>query len=155
MPTVDSTNSYVTESEATTYFGERLYAIAWTRADEADQRRALLMARRLLDLHMTWRGSPVSADQPLAWPRAGIPGIGADAVPEPVKVAQMELALVLLGTDLTALPGTAGFKSIQVDAIKLDMAAEDRNKIIPPTVLSLLVGLGSLKGEPGAFSLTR
>lgn len=155
MPTVDSTNSYVPEAEAAGYFAERLYASAWTGAATEDQQKALLMARRLLDLHMTWRGYPASDGQALSWPRVGILGVDGNVIPEPVKVAQMELALVLLGTDLTALPDTAGFKSIQVDTIKLDVDAWDRIKVIPPTVLSLLSHLGSLKSEQNTFSVTR
>ena len=155
MPTVDSTNSYVTEAEAATYFGERLYATTWTGASEADQQKALLMARRLLDLHISWKGTPTDEDQALAWPREGVTGFDNDEVPEAVKTAQLELALLLLGTDLTALPDTAGFRSVQVDTIKLEVAAGDRNKIIPAPVLALLSPVGFLKGEQPSFSVTR
>lgn len=155
MPTVDSTNSYVTEAEASAYFDERLYATAWTGADEEDQQKSLLMSRRLLDLHISWKGSPVVEDQALAWPRTGLAGVADDEIPEAVKTAQFELALLLLGTDLTALPATAGFTSIQVDTIKLDVAAGDRNKIIPATVTAILAPFGSLRGEQSSFSVTR
>ncbi|MBG0789649.1 MAG: hypothetical protein H0S80_04035 [Desulfovibrionaceae bacterium] len=155
MPTVDSTNSYVTEAEAATYFGERLYATAWTGASEADQQKALLMARRLLDLHISWKGTPTDEDQALAWPREGITGIDDDEIPEAVETAQLELALTLLGTDLTASPEGQGIARQKVDVIETEYNPADRGGVIPDSIVFMLSSLGSLRGRQVSFSVSR
>lgn len=155
MPTVDSTNSYATEAEAGAYFDERLHATAWTGAATADQQKALLMARRLLDLHMTWKGLPVDTEQALAWPREGVPGVAPDAIPEAVKTAQLELAPLLLGTDLTALPEGQGIAREKVDVIETEYNPADRRGVIPDTVLGMLIPYGALRGQQPSFSVSR
>ncbi|WP_434026183.1 DnaT-like ssDNA-binding protein [[Pseudomonas] boreopolis] len=47
-----------------------------------------------------WVGRPVSAEQPLAWPRADVPGVACDAVPMAVKQAQCALAIEIHADDL-------------------------------------------------------
>ncbi len=98
------TNSYVTEAEATAYVADRLHADAWTEATEGNRQKALLMACKLLDGHILWTGYKTDDAQALAWPRIGVTGVTMDVVPASVGIAQMELALILLKTDVTARP---------------------------------------------------
>jgi len=148
-------NSYVTEDEATAYFEDRLHADAWTSASTDNQAKALVTAAVLLDRHIVWQGAKASPDQGMEWPRLGIPGIASDTTPKAVKVAQMELALVLLAKDTTALPDTAGMKSIQADTIKIEMDPDDRVKVIPDQVFALVASYGFRSGGLRSISLRR
>ncbi|QLA18956.1 DnaT-like ssDNA-binding protein [Desulfolutivibrio sulfoxidireducens] len=157
MPTVTKgTNSYVTEAEATAYFADRLHADAWTEATEGNRQKALLMACKLLDGHILWTGYKTDDAQALAWPRIGVTGVALDVVPASVGIAQMELALILLKTDVTALPDTAGIKSLEVaGAVKLDMNPADRVKVIPDQVFSLVCGYGTRTGGLRSITVRR
>lgn len=123
-------NSYVTVGEATTYFGERLNAGAWTTAGTTSpeqQGPALIMAARRLE-QARWQGRKADEAQALAWPRTGThdpDGIlyDSDTIPTPVKRAQMELALVLLNegtTDWLADSGLEGFKGLKVGPLAME-----------------------------------
>lgn len=150
MPEVTTENSYLPEAEAEAYFSERLYATAWQNAAQEDRQKSLIMATRLLDLNFTWKGEPVDKQQPLAFPRVGI------GTPKAIQTAELELALLLLQTDLTKLPETAGIASVQVDTIKLELNPEDRNKLIPPQIIDLVLPYGTMHGElKPYFDVTR
>lgn len=149
------TNSYVTVDEATVYFADRIHADAWTSASADNQAKALVTAAVLLDRHIVWQGAKASPAQGMEWPRLGIPGIAPDTTPKAVKVAQMELALVLLTKDTTALPDTAGMKSIQADTIKIEVDPGDRVKVIPDQVFALVVSYGFRSGGLRSISLRR
>ena len=148
-------NSYVTTEEAAAYFADRLHADAWTSASADDRGKALVTAAVLLDRHIVWQGAKASPDQGMEWPRLDIPGIASTTTPQAVKVAQMELALVLLAKDTTALPDTAGMKSIQADTIKIEVAPDDRVKVIPDQVFALVAPSGFRSGGLRSISLRR
>ena len=160
MPTVtQGTNSFMTEAEATSYFGERLHASGWTSAATATQTAALIQAAKLLDLRIKWKGLPAETDQAMAWPRQGaydLDGIAIDndEVPQCVKDAQAELALILLGQDTTAPPDTAGISALSVGTITLQPNTGDRIRSIPDPVFELISHLGTRTGGPGAVEVT-
>lgn len=121
-----SANSYISVTDASTYFDDKLNVTVWKEASEDDKTRALLMAAaRLNDLH--WLGTRTTSTQALAWPRYGVikrDGVGfgssdsfasasyrsgygiygaawgeffsSTTVPDIVKDAQCELALAYL-----------------------------------------------------------
>ena len=147
------TNSYISEDDADAYFAARLYADKWTASTTQDV--ALLHAASLLDSHIAWAGRPAADDQAMAWPRLDVPGVAADAIPAAVSKAQCELALYLLGTDPTVTPKTAGYKSLTVDTLKLEVNAADRPAVIPPHVAAMLAPLGYPKADRPTFRVTR
>lgn len=153
--TLDSSNSYVTLTEANAYFAARLYSDTWEDATDEEKEKVLLMSRRMLDLYMTWKGTPATSGQSLGWPRSGVSGLDSDEIPEAVKAAQLELALVLQGTDTTALPDGAGLSSMSAGPVNLVFNQETRVKVIPDHVVFMLSSLGSFRGEPSSFSVTR
>ena len=147
---------YVTLAAADEYFSTRIHSEAWGDATNATKTKALTTAHVLLDSQIKWKGAPTTPGQPNAWPRSGVEGIDPDAVPNSVKLAQTELSMVLLKTDTTALPDTAGFKSIQVDKIKLDVDGSTRGGVIPDVILSIIAHLGSLKSHAASsFGVSR
>ncbi len=156
MPTVtEGIDSYVSEERAAAYFSVRLYADAWDNATDENRQKALLMSRVLLDGHIRWKGRKTDLEQALEWPRAGVDSIGADLIPDAVRVAQMELALVLLAEDVTAIPETSGFSEIQVNKIRLKIDPNDRRGVIPESVFALVSNLGRREGGCGTISLGR
>lgn len=95
----EDANSYVTHEEADAFMAEHAHGEPWIEHPE-HQAPALITATRLLD-RQRLAGRPTEADQPLAWPRSGLTDedgrdVPEDVVPERVKRAQMEWALLLV-----------------------------------------------------------
>lgn len=150
MATADSSNSYVTVAEADAYFDARLHASAWTSASTGDKNAALIWATRLIDSNVCFTGSPTSSSQPLAWPRTGMIGrnggtVASDAIPQQLKDATCEMALLLLAGDPTAASQTAaigltGLKAGPVE-LKFSDSASLYSQTVPDPVLATLVPL--------------
>jgi hypothetical protein len=120
------TDSYVTLTDANTYFTNRLYSDEWSAATDGDKEIALKMATRKIDMQPII-GRKASIDQTLQFPRllysdakqpygntvqerlkgtAGLynlPGwIAEDGVSQDVKDAQCEEAFAILKNGSTA-----------------------------------------------------
>lgn len=98
---VVGTNSYVTVTEATTYFALRLDSTEWTDATETEKDAALAMACKAID-RLPWAGYKYQPDtQVLAFPRVdafanGDYWLNLGVVRQQVKDAQCEEALAIL-----------------------------------------------------------
>lgn len=149
------TNTYVTLATADAHFAARLHADTWDAASDDTKERALLMAALLLDRHILWLGTKADPEQAMEWPRVGVDWLPAVQVPQAVMVAQMELALLLLTQDTTALPDTAGLKTIQADTLKIEVNAADRVKSIPDSIFALIRVYGSRAGGLSTIKLVR
>jgi hypothetical protein len=101
---VTGANTYVSLEDADAYFDARLNATDWS-GEELKRSRALVMATRLIDRGLCWRGSRVYPEPALAWPRSGVPTLEGDAtidsatIPQILKDEVCELALALLRED--------------------------------------------------------
>jgi len=119
------TNSYVTETEASFYFNDRIDVAAWTTADSAQRDQALITATSILD-DLSWVGVAMDASQPLAFPRSGSyfdPRVGtyvtlSSAVPDRIIKATCELAYHLLNND-GILDDTGLVNNLSVGSINL------------------------------------
>jgi hypothetical protein len=101
-------DSYITLTDALTYFDRRLHSDAWTTASDADREKALRAATTLIDL-CDFKGQRTTASQPLAWPRRYVFDregclVPADAPPAAIKHAACEMAIHVLSRD----PAQAG-----------------------------------------------
>lgn len=152
---VVGTNSYVTLDTADAHFDARLHADTWDAASDDTKERALLMACRVIEDQVDWQGLPVDPSQALAWPRVHVRGVDPDVIPNQVKNAQCELALYLIGTNPTATPKTAGFKTLTVDTLKLEIDKADRLPVIPPHVANILAPLGFPKANRPTMQVSR
>lgn len=141
-PTVNQ-NSYVNMEDADTYFSNRLYSENWNDAELSTREKALLMAATMLDLHFEWRGQKDDPAQAMEFPRKGMTD-----TPRAIKTAQMELALLLLQTDLTALPTHAGIKSEKVDVLAVEYDTTYKPPVVPDRINSLIEPFLAI---PGAF----
>lgn len=70
MALTKGTNSYVTLTEADSYFEDRLDASDWQLAPQSIREQALVTATRILE-EKSWEGVSVSETQALAFPRSG------------------------------------------------------------------------------------
>lgn len=148
-------NTYVTLDTADAHFDARLHADSWTAASDDDKTKALLMAALLLDRHIVWLGTKADPEQAMEWPRIGVDWLTDTQVPQAVQVAQMELALLLLDRDTTALSDLAGMKSVQADTLKIEVNAADRVKPIPDQIFALVRVYGSRAGGLSTIRLVR
>lgn len=124
---VAGAESYVSASDATTYHTAR-GNIAWTGTD-AVKEAALLKAAAYLDGHYCTRFKGIKlspVDQSLQWPRifVSIDGyaLPTDTIPQRLKDAQCELALIALSSDL-APNVSAGIKREKVDVLETEYFA--------------------------------
>ena len=145
-------NSYVDVADADAFFADRLDVAAWTDADETMRGQALITATQMLD-DMTWAGTAVNEDQPLAFPRVieyfdpkvgSIVYLDGSVVPKRITRATLELAYHLLNND-GLLDATGDIESITVGTIKIDgiKTASKLPMTIKNVIKPLLVNAGA------------
>lgn len=144
IPGAVDANSYISEADADLYFADRLHAVAWTAANLATKEAVLKWATRILDWQ-EWLGSRASLAQYLRWPRSGVLNIDHDAeldlaaIPRFLEEATCELAILLIESDITATPGTAGISEIKVSDIELKLdLVHNRPGMLPLSVQELI-----------------
>jgi hypothetical protein len=135
-----SSNSYVSLADAALYFADSAYVSAWDDTDET-QSNLLISATRRLDQEQ-FMGYRSSYTQALKWPRSGVYSDGIlvafDTIPQKVKDAVCELALVLAGSNILEQSELANFKSLSVGPISLVMNQPVQSGSLPAQVARLL-----------------
>lgn len=81
---------YLEVDDAQDYFDDRLNTLVWEEATDSDKLKALKTATRLIN-NLRFIGKKLIADQENEFPR-----IGQISIPDAIKAATCELALVLL-----------------------------------------------------------
>lgn len=154
-------NSYSSIADADSYHETHLYATDWTDADTDTKCRALQMATRLLDQHVTWLGSAVGSTQALLWPRVGVFGpngyeLAHDAIPVLVEQATAEFARQLITADLTAENDATrqGLQSLTAGSVSLTFRGNAVSLPIPDAVRAMVATLGTV-GSSGAVTMRR
>lgn len=139
-----SSNSYVTLAEATTYFEARLNVTDWTGAASDDIRnRALAMATQRIDFE-EYMGNRAAETQALKFPRSDLPlidGVGWESteIPIDIKTATYELAIYMLGKDMTAANDDQALDALKIGPIGIDFSvSQPSNDKLPPFVTQLL-----------------
>lgn len=143
-PTVGgiAANTYASLAEAQAYCDARLSVEAWTGAVSDVRTRALISATARIEQE-DFVGARESDTQALSFPRSGVDvdGIAIDdhVVPERVKRAQLELALVLLNSDgdFLADSGLEGFNEVKVGPLSV-VPNHRQAAALPATVRRLL-----------------
>lgn len=135
-----SANAYVSVAYCDSWHSDR-GATAWTGTDTVKE-QAIVRATDYLDRRYNFVGTKASTDQALEWPRANVEdpwGRDYAAVPEEVKRACAEAALLALSNDLIPTP--------TYDAI--GQATMKREKVGPiETEASYQTGAAPLKRWP-------
>lgn len=148
-----SSNSYVTQSAASSYFGDRLDASTWTGATTGDKDSSLIMATLRLDTE-NYVGVPVFFTQRLKWPRSWVwdadgRSISSASIPQVIQQATFEYALALM-KDPTLLgdSGLEGFINVKLGP--LDVTPRNIQAAALPAFIRRLIapvrvgGYGSL-----------
>lgn len=161
-------NSYASVADADGYAEAHVDGAAWIAAITANKERALVMATRLLDFAMNWKGTRVNANQALAWPRDDFEFDGLIYDPEPLPsgliFATCELARILLASgDITKKSDKDDVKAITIGPVKIELRENgivsntDRaNDILPASVLMILDGFGKVETQSfGVVKLIR
>ncbi len=155
---VPGANSYVDVAAADAYLAYNAKRTTWAGLDNDSKIAALVQACRMLN-GASWKGDKVDIAQPLAWPRYGVideqSRTGWDAlasrhvgvypdntIPEEIKNAQCELALLQAVSDRAGDQDADGIKSVKVGkgALEVEFDASTRpttygkmvNSIIAP-----------------------
>jgi len=153
-------NSYVTEAELTTYIENRLHNSSTVSAATSDtNKKALVLATRLLDELIDWDGDPSDADdQALQWPRYGLYDdkgnvLDEDTIPQRIKNATMEFACYLIDGDRTAENATEGIKGLKAGSVELEFIESNppERKVVPDAVFQMVSLWGSREFESKAY----
>jgi len=139
MALIVNDNAYLDVATAELYFADRLHTSTWDNATEADKSASLIQATREIE-SMNFLGSRYDATQKLSFPRSGlvIDGIEVDetTVPQDVKSAVCEYAILMLAEDYTAPDDLSAFDSVSVGSISLTTS---KSKKQPPPMVSKLL----------------
>ena len=134
-------NSYLTVAEADAYFADRLNATAWDGATVENKPKALIQATKAIE-SMKFLGSRSVSTQKLSFPRSDVYVdnilIDDTIVPQDVKEAVCEYAILMLQEDYSAPDDLEAFSEVAVGSIKIKTNASNGGKSVPPMVASLL-----------------
>lgn len=142
-------NSYSSVEYADDYMESNTHlSEEWFNLEEEDKQRLLVRASKMLDIRFRWNGTRIEQDSGLKWPRAGVYDednflIPDDVIPRILQDATVEFAGYLMDTDWTAPRANDEFKELQVDVIDIKFNTDYRRAYIPPTIVSMLEGLGA------------
>ena len=152
-PGASDANSYGTAAEADAYFATRPFSTAWTSlvagpATTAIKEAALIMATRTIDARVCFNGVSASSTQALRWPMNGALSrngfvIPSDQIPQPLKDAVFEMALLLLGSDVTLQNAAAAQGIASLSAGPVSIAFRDG-----PSLLEEAIGMSNFKTVP-------
>lgn len=160
-------NSYVTLAEADLYFESRRDTATWTDATDADKNIVLVQATRRLDYEKYYgdREFP-SVPQSLSFPRINLgtlDGIELDStIPRQIKEATYELAIYMLGIDMSQPSIDASTKSeVKIGSLQVKYNIDKSDNVtqkfdtLPPNVVSLIADLSSSVSSGSFFSVSR
>lgn len=161
-------NSYADVADGNTYHEAHLYATDWTTAGDDVKAKALVMATRVINNTVKFRGYRKSQTQALEWPRLeavrdGMPdgytavGMGQtlgpwwpeNVIPPILVQATCELARNLIAGDRTADDGAKGIKKVGLGqgAIEIEFNPGDRATVLSDEVQRMLATLGVTRGS--------
>lgn len=151
-----TSNSYQTRDAASEYFARRLRTSAWDDATDSDQDLALMTAAARLDQE-EFVGYRATDEQAMKFPRTCTYNedgryYASDAIPQVLKDAQCELALLLLETDALKQSRLSNFDSLEIGPLKLKPKQPQSSGALPAQVLRLLRHLLS---SPGTVRIVR
>lgn len=148
---VTGADSYISRSDADTYFTERNSPSTWTGATDAAKDGALRYATRWIDDRYEWIGVISTSDlDRLDWPRDN--AIDADlrtqtGVPARIRDSVCEIALAHLSTAVNATEDRGGrVKREKIDVIEIEYQGSAPGGITYPYVDQMILSAGL--GEP-------
>lgn len=119
--------SLLSVADADAYFEDR-FITTWV-GNAIQKQAALVKATDYVEATYTFRGQPVRSDQALSWPRTDAWDkngllLRADTVPQPVKAAVAELALLALSAPLvTNVKGDDRVSKVKAGSVEVEYEA--------------------------------
>lgn len=134
-------NSYLEVADADAYFADRLHTTAWDGATAGDKSASLIQATKAIEAN-NFLGYRTVDSQKLSFPREGIRVdnilIDSTIVPQDIKNATCEYAILMLQEDYTAPDDLEAFSEVAVGSIRIKTNESKSGKSVPPAVGSLL-----------------
>jgi len=148
----EDSNSYVTVSEADTYFENRTHASAWEQLENKES--YLITASKQLDWYISWKGTKQYDEQAMDWPRSdALSSSGVeypeDEIPNCVKEATFEMALSSLDIDRTADQDLDGLAEVRAASLMIKTDSSLRSKkfeTIPDKIRRILADVTANSG---------
>jgi hypothetical protein len=163
---VDGSNTWVLEADLDGYFLNQPRSLSAYTTEEKEG--ALVAAALILTYRFRWCGKRTTTLQELAWPRTGGYDqdrvlVDPDAIPEFLKVAQMELAYWLLENPTkTGFESDGGaistndYKEVEIfEGIRVEYKDSVKLKPLPDLILELVGPCGKLSGRGASFFIER
>ena len=155
-------NSYADRSDGDAYHESHLYATIWDAATQERKEIALVMATRLVDDIVTWKGTKAAEVNALDWPRHAVTledgnfVVDDNVIPLPLIHATAEMARLLLATDRTADAGTDGFSKMKAGSLELvvDNTTKPENEIVTDSVWLLIADYALERASRGGTIAT-
>lgn len=125
MSLIVGTNTFVSLSDANTYFDGRLYATDWDNATDTEKEGALIEATiHLNQLDYYGERADTTTPQALKFPRANLPYIDGyqpsdSEIPTEIKNATCEEALAILKNDPLSLKSIDEYESVKLGDINV------------------------------------
>jgi hypothetical protein len=136
-------NAYIDVSFVDTYLmGDRLAQFSALSGEE--QEAAIIEASRAVDTLFEWKGSRMSLEQGLAWPRLNVEfdGFPVTGIPKAVKQAAAEIVFLLVsGDELFTTGADKVVTSERVDTLAVTYATARESGAAAATRFSVLNGL--------------
>ena len=142
-------NTYISQSDADSYCSSRDNPTAWTGLSSAKKDAALIYATVTLDGMWDFVGTVTTSTQSLAWPRDGVwdeegRRIEADVVPQRIKDAECELALLHTSDPLNASYARSGaIEEEKVGPIVTKFFDRASMEAALPIIRRIILGLGA------------
>jgi hypothetical protein len=136
-------NAYIDVSFVDTYLmGDRLAQFSALTSEE--QEAAIIEASRAVDTLFEWKGSRMSLEQGLAWPRLNVEfdGFPVTGIPKAVKQATAETVFLLVsGDELFTTGADKVVTSERVDTLAVTYTTARESGMAAATRFSVLNGL--------------
>jgi hypothetical protein len=156
-----ASNTYVTLAEAITYFEGRLHDDDWTTASVDTQNQALANATKRLEEeeYDGLRADTTFEAQALKWPRKFIfnqdgVAIPDNAMPREMKIAEFELALAMIQSDIQKNSTLKTFDRIKVDVIELDINKTNVSSTPLPSEVQRIISIFQTTVSKGMSGIT-
>lgn len=137
-PTVGgaSANTYISRTDADTYFEGHSFASTWSAAAMGNKDIALAHATRILD-RIKWAGTKGSSTQALAFPRRWVPTLEYDAAPDYVAEDFVDESVMYYDDETLPTPLVRATCELALELLKSgtsDPFAKDANRVQSKTV---------------------
>lgn len=145
---ISGANSYVSVAEADDYFAlDPNFNTVWVALADDVKEQLLAWSSRILDQKCLWNGIPVTATQPVRWPRRGAYDrdrymVSETTIPRQLKEAVCELLKYVRVTDPTVGVDVQSVKRVVADVIEIEFQEGTSQSTVPSILNAILDNLG-------------